>query len=81
MTDTKKIQGAIQIDTERCKGCGLCVGACPRGIVSLSPTVNRMGYHFAVQTDWESCNGCSCCGITCPDACITVYRKAIGQEP
>lgn len=72
-----KYQGAITIDTERCKGCDLCTHACPKGLISLSPTVNIKGYHYAVQTDWHGCNGCSCCGISCPDGCISVYRKQI----
>ena len=30
------IKGAIVVDTERCKGCGLCVVACPVKIISLA---------------------------------------------
>ena len=68
--------GTIIIDTERCKGCGLCIESCPKKILKLAEMkVNTKGYPFAVQTEWENCTGCSACGIVCPDACITVYRK------
>lgn len=69
--------GAIDIDTERCKGCGLCISACPKKLIKLvEREVNRHGYPF-VTVDSESsiCTGCASCGIICPDGCITVYRK------
>lgn len=69
-----KFKGTIEVDTNRCKGCNLCVVACPLNLIELSPLVNRNGYNYAVQTDTEKCNGCSSCGIICPDGCITVYR-------
>ena len=34
-----KIKGAIVVDTERCKGCNLCVVACPLHVISLTATV------------------------------------------
>ncbi len=72
-----KMRGAIVVDTERCKGCDLCVAACASGLLSLAgKAVNRKGYHYAVPTaEAERCNGCASCAIVCPDGCITVYRK------
>ncbi len=72
-----KMRGAIVVDTERCKGCDLCVVACPLGLLALADKrVNRKGYHYAVQApNAERCNGCASCAIVCPDGCITVYRK------
>ncbi len=70
-----KTRGAIVVDTERCKGCGLCVEACPLHILHLSEkSVNMKGYSYAVQDEWEKCNGCTSCAIVCPDGCISVYR-------
>lgn len=68
--------GAIIVDTERCKGCGLCVEACPKSLITLAAkSVNRKGYPYAIQTDERGlCNGCASCGIMCPDGCISVYR-------
>jgi 2-oxoglutarate ferredoxin oxidoreductase subunit delta len=70
-----KIRGAIVIDTDRCKGCCLCIEACPFKLLSLAERkVNRRGYPYVVQNNEEACTGCSACGIVCPDGCITVYR-------
>lgn len=45
-----KIKGAIVVDTERCKGCNLCVVACPLNVLSLTKKeVNIKGYNFARQ--------------------------------
>ena len=71
-----KIKGAIVIDHDRCKGCNLCVVACPLNLLSLAEKeVNKKGYRFAQQTVDNVCNGCASCAIVCPDGCITVYKK------
>ncbi len=70
-----KIKGALQIDKERCKGCGVCITACPLQILELSNEVNGKGYQFAVMVKADQCTGCASCAIICPDSCITVYRQ------
>lgn len=71
-----KIQGAVVVDTERCKGCGLCVVACPTDSLALtSRAVNHRGYAYCQQAA-DTCVGCAACAIVCPDACLTVYRAA-----
>ena len=42
-----KFRGAIVVDTEHCKGCSLCVVACPTKVIELNPDVNGKGYHYA----------------------------------
>ena len=32
-----KIKGAVVVNTERCKGCNLCVVACPSDVLELHP--------------------------------------------
>ncbi len=71
-----KIKGAIVVDTERCKGCLLCVEACPHQVIALAPRrVNVHGYRFVEAAEPDACVGCTSCAIVCPDGCITVYRK------
>jgi 2-oxoglutarate ferredoxin oxidoreductase subunit delta len=71
-----KNRGIVIIDTDRCKGCCLCVEACPTGLLQIAKkSVNIKGYSYVIQENWEQCNGCTSCAIVCPDACIEVYRK------
>lgn len=70
-----KVYGAVDINHERCKGCDLCVVACPCDVLMLQPKeVNNRGYHFAFVAKAEVCIGCAACATVCPDGCITVYR-------
>ena len=65
----------IEINNNSCKGCGLCVRACPKNILQISKTVrNSKGYNPAECTDMEACIACKSCALTCPDVCITVYK-------
>lgn len=60
---------------ERCKGCGLCESACPKGIIVLSKEkINAKGYHPAEITDETQCIACASCAMMCPDTVITVER-------
>ena len=60
---------------ELCKGCGLCVGSCPKKIVKLdSEKINAKGYHPATVTESEKCIGCAFCATMCPDCVITVEK-------
>ena len=70
-----KIRGAIVVDTERCKGCALCVEACPQDVIALAKKVNVSGYPFVEVVNQDNCIGCASCAIVRPDGCITVYRK------
>lgn len=70
-----KFRGAVVVDVERCKGCDLCVVACPLDVLELQPReVNNKGYHFAYMKNPEKCIGCQSCALVCPDGCITVYK-------
>ena len=69
-----KAKGAIVVDIVTCKGCNLCVTACPTQVIKLADQVNGKGYHYAYMADPDACTGCSNCAIMCPDTCITVYR-------
>lgn len=66
--------GLIVVDENRCKGCGLCMGACPKRIIGFTSAFTPRGYHAAHLMDEDKCTGCSLCAIMCPDAAITVLR-------
>lgn len=72
-----KIRGAVEINTERCKGCDLCVVSCPSDVLQLGQEVNAKGYNYAIVVEPDNCIGCANCGIVCPDGCITVYKVRV----
>jgi 2-oxoglutarate ferredoxin oxidoreductase subunit delta len=67
-------KGKVIFNIERCKGCDLCMDACPQDSLGLSPGINKQGYHFAVLVQ-DNCTGCTNCALVCPEAVITVYRE------
>lgn len=75
-----KIKGAVIIDINRCKGCDLCVVACPADVLELQPKeVNDRGYHYTYDKNPDACIGCASCAAVCPDGCFTVYRLVDNQ--
>lgn len=70
-----KIKGTIVVDVERCKGCEVCVVACPMDVLSLADEVNAKGYHYSRMKNPDACTGCASCALVCPDSVITVYRE------
>lgn len=70
-----RIKGWIEVNERYCKGCGLCIGACPQDVIKLdSDHLTAKGYHPAMLF-MEGCTGCAICAIICPEAAITVYRE------
>ena len=59
-----------------CKGCGLCTAVCPKGIVTLSKSLNAKGYHYAeiLEENKDKCISCAFCATMCPDCAIEVYK-------
>ncbi len=72
-----KVKGAVTVDRERCKGCNLCVVACPSNVLELNTEVNAKGYNFSYMKNPDDCVGCSQCAYVCPDSCLTVYRAKV----
>lgn len=65
----------VIINSARCKGCGLCVHACPKKVLELDQSVlNPKGYHPVTVAHPEECIGCCCCAMFCPDVVITIEK-------
>ena len=72
--DMVMANGKVIFDIETCKGCELCIEACPQDSLELSPKLNAQGYHYVVLVK-DNCTGCVNCALVCPEAAITVYRQ------
>lgn len=65
----------VSVDDHFCKGCGLCVDACPVQIMALNyEVITAKGYHPAHCIDIDRCTGCMNCALMCPDVAIVVER-------
>jgi NAD-dependent dihydropyrimidine dehydrogenase PreA subunit len=72
----KPDRGMIEINVEECKGCGLCIEACPPKALRPGGRMNRYGYHPAEYAG-SGCTGCGICFFVCPEpGAITVLRRA-----
>jgi len=64
-----------EINSDECKGCGLCVAACPKKVLVISEKLNSKGYHYCAYVG-EGCIGCGNCFYNCPEpGAVTVYLK------
>ena len=64
----------VEIDTERCKGCYLCIEACPKKCLEKSDKFSKTGY-FPAKFAKDECIGCQTCARVCPDLAIKVYKE------
>ena len=65
----------VTFKEDACKGCSLCIDACPKNIIALDKErLNLKGVHPAVVTDMDKCIGCACCALMCPDLIISVEK-------
>ncbi|MGA7525231.1 MAG: 4Fe-4S dicluster domain-containing protein [Acidobacteriaceae bacterium] len=72
----KRDRGLLRIDTDECKGCGLCIEACPPKVIELSERLNPYGYRTARYLG-AGCTGCGMCFLVCPEpGAVTVLRLA-----
>jgi NAD-dependent dihydropyrimidine dehydrogenase PreA subunit len=75
----KRDRGLLRVDVNECKGCGLCVEACPPKVIHLSERLNHYGYRTATYAG-AGCTGCGICFMACPEpGAITVLRAVIGK--
>ncbi len=59
-------RGDVVIAPHLCKGCTLCIAACPPGVLVQGSLLNRQGY-YAVTYKGSGCTGCGICFYVCPE--------------
>ena len=64
----------VKFREERCKGCGLCITACPVKIVKFADRINGKGFKPAEVEEMSKCIGCASCAMMCPDCVIEVEK-------
>ena len=62
--------GQIEIDFEKCTGCGLCVKACPADAIVLDNKKPRMQ-----PPGINECMGCGDCVPICPAEAVTLIKS------
>ena len=68
-------KGKVVIDREMCKGCYLCIKACPVDVLKKDSTLNASGlYPVEPAEGTASCIACGNCYEVCPDVCIQVFE-------
>lgn len=68
-------KGRVTFNEAACKGCELCVHACPKKILRLDgQRVNANGYKVATIFNPDECIACGLCALFCPDTVISVER-------
>jgi 2-oxoglutarate ferredoxin oxidoreductase subunit delta len=76
----QKIRHAVIIDTEKCKGCSLCVACCPVKHLELSSVLNQRGVAYAQKKVNTSCIGCGNCFFMCPECCIEIKNIYVKES-
>jgi 2-oxoglutarate ferredoxin oxidoreductase subunit delta len=62
-------QFEIVVNKAWCKGCGLCIGICPKKVLDLDSDVKSEPVRIG------DCIGCHQCDNVCPDFAITVRER------
>jgi 2-oxoglutarate ferredoxin oxidoreductase subunit delta len=69
------VKGWIEVNLLFCKGCELCVNACPQQVLALDmDRLTPKGFH-PISLVKEGCTGCAICAVVCPDSALTVFRQ------
>lgn len=81
--------GLAHIEPDHCRACGLCVGACPKGLITLIPAgtgaaVRCMSHEKGAvvrKACTAGCIGCMKCTKACPTGAITVDTFLASIDP
>ena len=66
--ESQALKPELFYSSEKCTGCGRCVGACPEKAINIVETKST--------TDHRKCRGCGQCALVCPDEA----RSLMGQS-
>jgi len=70
-----KKKNVIELISQYCKGCGLCVDICPTGTLILEDNIkSKFGISLKVDAP-EYCIGCKMCERRCPDFAIFINHE------
>lgn len=67
--------GRVVVVADRCKGCEFCVSYCARGVLTMSRSFNRKGYHFPEADPARTCVNCRFCEAICPEFAIYTVEE------
>jgi 2-oxoglutarate ferredoxin oxidoreductase subunit delta len=80
-------KGKVVIDAELCKGCYLCILACPMKVLEKDTEPNSTGTYPskpaaselmpAEQQSGGKCIACGSCYEVCPDLCIEIFELGV----
>ena len=73
-------RGKLVVDEDECKGCGLCVEACPPKVIRLNQHLNHSGYRTAAYRG-TGCTGCGICFMACPEPGAITVLRAVTRRP
>ena len=77
---TVESRGTITVAVDRCKGCELCIPACPPQVLRMSTDRNELGVPYPELL--PGCTGCGACVHVCPAKNKSISRlKAINMMP
>jgi ferredoxin len=60
----------LELDREKCVGCGMCLVVCPHGVLAMNDG------HARIENK-DACMECGACSQNCPTEAITV-RAGVG---
>lgn len=62
----------VTVSLKHCKGCKLCLAACPKKSLKLTGKHTASGIEIIAWDPSSGCTACLLCASMCPDAAITI---------
>lgn len=63
-----------------CKGCGICIEACPRKVIESTGCLDAKGHMLPAGGDRSRCIGCRLCELVCPDFAVAIGEGEPAKE-